>query len=161
MSRILFHIWLALAARFSTFWLQMRSLMCETERAAPQIPCAAIISAPTHNNASLCQAVFTALFSGFLLKLLSFYQMWKFASKQIPEGCVGMCVCVKCGEYMSTLFFIFFPFFRCIVSHVEFYFSQTKLSGLLNVMYPHVCSLSFLSLSAHTHTHVHAHSHTL
>lgn len=33
-----------------------------------------------HNNVSLCRNVFTALFSGFLLQRLSFYQMWKFVA---------------------------------------------------------------------------------
>lgn len=54
--------------------------VCVTERALVRIPCSVRISAPKHNNVSLCQTVFTALFWGFLLKRLSSHQMWKFAS---------------------------------------------------------------------------------
>ena len=100
-SRILFHIWHTL--EISTFRLQMKSATCETERARLQIPCAVPVSAPEHDNVSLCQAVVAALFSGFLLKLLSFFFFFFLLRRcesslhnKYRKG-VLVCVCVKCG----------------------------------------------------------------
>ena len=80
----------------------MKSATCETERARLQIPCAVPVSAPEHDNVSLCQAVVAALFSGFLLKLLSFFFFFLLRRcesslhNKYRKG-VLVCVCVKCG----------------------------------------------------------------
>lgn len=153
-SRILSHIWHTL--EISTFRLQMKSATCETERARLQIPCAVPISAPEHDNVSLCRAVVAALFSGFLLELLSFFFFRRCESSlhnkyrkgvlvcvcEMWRVCVQVCLFFFCLTSLQNAFWVGFSF----LNNPKL-FERSKKNSLLHIIwFSHIFPRSFLSL---------------
>lgn len=98
-SRILFHIWHALISHISTFWLQMRSVMCETESALLLIPCAVTIFAscpPLQKNTTMyhCVTLFSLLcFEASCSNYCLFTRCESFQHNKYRKG-VLVCVCL-------------------------------------------------------------------
>lgn len=86
--------------------------MQETERASWLISCAVIMYASCHHppkcdNASLCQIVFTALCSSFLLKYGSFTRCESLLHNKYRKG-VLLCVCEMWQLLLFVHTFLFF-----------------------------------------------------
>lgn len=141
-----------LPSRLSDFKWKVWSM--RQRRALLQIPCAARVSASCplrNNNVSLCQPVFAALFSGFLLKLLFFYQMWKFCCIT-NTGRVWRYACVKCCEWMTVATLISVT--NDATSRSFWCVSNTK-ACLFHFAHSSFFFLTLPLISWHTHTHTH------